>query len=74
MTSMTTMRMAIDEFCAERAIAIDSPLAINAAHHMLGIAGRDRSLSELRAELDEWCRRQDSDETRASARRRSSLS
>lgn len=59
MTGMGTMRKAIDAFCSARAIPIDSPLAINAAHHVLGITGRERSLAELQEELDAWCERQE---------------
>ncbi len=58
MTGMGTLRKAIDAFCSARAIHIDSPLAINAAYHVLSIADRERSLAELQAELDEWSERQ----------------
>lgn len=57
MMGLVKMRMAIDEFCIAREIEIDNPLAIDAAHHVVGIANQERTLEELRHELEIWWQR-----------------
>jgi|AraplaCL_Cvi_mCL_1032061.scaffolds.fasta_scaffold27189_1 hypothetical protein len=69
MTGIRTMRDAIDAFCSARDIPIKSPLAINAAYHLISVTGRERSLAELNAELDAWYKRHKEGDKHKSLRR-----
>lgn len=56
MAQLGTIRRVLDEFCIARSVSIDSPLAIDAANHLVTLRGRELDLRQLRAELDSWSR------------------
>lgn len=74
MPCMVTMRRALDEFCIERSIGIDSPLAIDAAQRIVGFSCHDLTSTQLRHELEQWYRELQSQEAvRASAGHKASM-